>query len=184
MHATQPLIMRYFLVLCLALTVFSIQCRAADKPQSAWNSINTRIMALSSFERRSIVLCVRGQFILNYDKTVKHNLSGDAKHQLWAWEVYSRASAQMSRLTEAAGWPGMSQYFRQEALDSSSVIRGQIDLMQYRTLTKKNESTLDAALKFEHPRLADHAANMQKHEKLCKDASSYVIGDAKLHASK
>ena len=184
MHATRSFVARQLHVLCVALAIFSIPCRAADNPQSAWNSINTRITALSSFERRSIVLCVRGQFTLNYDKTVKHNLSSDAKNQLWAWKVYSRASAQMSLLAETAGWSEMSQYFRHEALDSSSVIRGQIDLAQYRTLTKKNESTLDAALKIEPPRLADHTANFQKHRQLCNDASSQVIGDAKLHASK
>ena len=183
MHATRSLAMRYLLVLCIALTVFSVQCRAADKPKSAWDSINTRLKTLSPFERRSIVICVRGQFTLNYDKTVKHNLERDAMNQLWAWKVYSRASVLMSRLAESAEWPEMEQYFRQEANDSSSRIRGQIDNEQYLNLAKKNELVLSAALDPERPRLATHVANFQKHEKLCTDASSQVIGNAKLHAS-
>jgi len=182
MHANQSLVTRYFLVFCITLTVFTVQCRAADKQQSAWDSINTRLKALSLLERRSIVICVRGRFTLNYDKTVKHNLVSDAKNQLWGWKVYSRASVLMSRLAESAEWPEMTQYFRQEAIDSSLHIRGQIDYKQYVNLAKKNELVLTAALDPEQPRFAAHTANFQKYGELCTDASSQVISGAKLHA--
>lgn len=153
------------------------------KSESSWDEVVSQIAALDPLERRSLVLCVRGSVTVNFDKTVKPNLSKGASDALWAVKIYSRASAKQAQLAAKAGWPEMEQYFKREALDAAALIRGEIEQAEYQRRAKANESVLARALTPERARMREHETIMRKHQALCERAATLVIADAKVFAS-
>lgn len=140
------------------------------------------IVALGPPDDKSVVLCVRGATMSNFEKTVMPSM-GKGRDGLWPVKVYSRFSARLALLSSKIGWKPMAEYFEAESRDAAALIRGEIDNAEYVGRTKANEVLIGRALDPEVPLMAEHEARMRRHEALCKRASGELIGEAKLFAA-
>ena len=147
-------------------------------------NINSRLEGLSSTEKISVVLCVRGEISINYRDTVSHNLKNGGSDATWALKINAIENAQMSELAKAAGWSDMETYYKEETDTVELYIRGKLNFESYRLSAQQNAVKLKKILDTELARHAEHKNNFQTLGKICKDISSTVISKAKIIASK
>lgn len=139
-----------------------------------------KLSSLTSFEQRSVVLCVRGKISINYRDTVAPNLKAGGDKALWALKVTGLESLQMSELAKAASWAEMESYYKMEAMNVQLLIRqGPSGYDSYVRASKLNEGNLKQVLKPEIPRQSEHARNFEKYASVCQGISSAIIGTAK-----
>jgi len=137
---------------------------------------------LEPTEKRSMVLCVRGRAITNYEETTVRSLRAGGEDTLWALKVSAAQNAQLMMLAEAAQWPEMAAYFKTEMENVSNLIRGQTDWANYRSASKENEPRLGAALAPELSRQDVHKRNFNKLSQLCEELTNAIIARAKTSA--
>lgn len=138
---------------------------------------------LTPFERKSIVLCVRGQIHVNYRDTVAQNLKKGSSDTLWALKVNSFENARMEKLSEEAHWPALYRYYKVETSNMAKLIKGEIDFSEYRSLSEKNKKLIDLAISPEMARKAEHEKNFHKYDDKCTELSNRIIGEAKILAT-
>lgn len=147
-------------------------------------NINSKLDGLSSTEKISVVLCVRGAVSVNYRDTVGHNLKKGGSDATWALKINAIENTQMSELARAAGWTDMDTYYKAETDAIEQLIQGKLSFDNYRSSAQQNSIKLRKILDVEIARQKQHKENFQTFNSICKDISSTVISKAKAVASK
>ncbi|MER9227731.1 hypothetical protein NKI39_19205 [Mesorhizobium sp. M0664] len=141
------------------------------------------LAGLTSAEKRSVVLCVRGAISTNYRDTVAHNLQKGGNDTAWALKVSGFESAQMNELAKAADWPDMVTYYQAETDAAEKLIQGKLSWGGYGNAERQNNGVLKKIFDSDPIGLDEHKRNFQKFEAVCKDISSSFIVRAKGSAS-
>lgn len=155
-----------------------------DKLPPPSDYISSKLSGLSSTEKISVVICVRGAVSNNYRDTVARNLKAGGGDVTWALKVNAIENSQMSALAQAADWTEMEMYYKAEADSIELLIQGKVNFESYQSSAHKNKIVLKDILEVEGTRQDAHEKNFRKFESICTEISSTIIGKAKAIASK
>lgn len=163
----------------VAVTSFFLLAGGAFAGNEAYPSLD----GLSSSEKKSVVLCVRGTVSNNYRDTVAHNLAAGGSDATWAMKINALENVQMSDLARAADWIDLETYYRIETDNIEELIRGKTGIEEYKSVSKQNSLKLGKILEPEIKNQSEHTKNFQKFSIVCKSIASKIIGKAKAASS-
>jgi hypothetical protein len=142
-----------------------------------WSHYETLIKQYTPFEQKLMLVCLRGEFTLNHQRTVIPNAGDSREKFLWSLKIYARVHFRMSMFADSIGWTEASEYLRTEATNMENLINGKITTDEYNTKYDQNWPNWVEAIK-----TLVEAKPTEELRMICKEISTQVIGEAKLHS--
>lgn len=136
---------------------------------------------LPTREGRYFLLCLRGKVGLNFEQTVLHNMTKGGDDALWAMKVHAFQNGRLAILAEDIAWSTAATYFRKEADNISSLIRGDITEDDYQAVSASNGAFYGRILsEFTEAEFLQISSRFSSE---CERGAAYIAGEAKYRAS-